>query len=113
MANRLRDCLPGVISDKQSAFVEGRLLIDNALIAFEINYYLRRRRQGRYGVAGLKIDVAKAYDRLEWEFIRKMLEKFGFNQMWIDRVMTCVQTVTYSFIHNGDEFGDVKPEGGP
>ncbi|XP_074377752.1 uncharacterized protein LOC141719274 [Apium graveolens] len=65
MANRLKPCLGDIISDKQSAFIEGRLLTDNALVAFEINHYIKRKTQGQKGVAGLKIDVSKAYDRLE------------------------------------------------
>lgn len=69
LSNRLKPCLGSLISDKQSAFVEGRLLSDNALIAFEVNHYMRRRTQGKSGVAGLKIDISKAYDRLEWGFI--------------------------------------------
>ncbi|XP_074374181.1 uncharacterized protein LOC141714567 [Apium graveolens] len=63
LENRLKKCLPTIISANQSAFIEGRLLTDNALIAFEVN---KRRTQGKNGVAGLKIDVSKAYDRLEW-----------------------------------------------
>lgn len=94
MANRLKVCLPHLISDKQSAFVEGRLLTDNALIAFEINHYMKRRTQGVNGVV-LKIDVSKAYDRLEWCFLEHMLYKFGFNEMWVNRVMICVKTGTY------------------
>lgn len=43
MTNRLKPCLNGIISDKQSAFTEGRLLTDNALLAFEINHYIKRR----------------------------------------------------------------------
>lgn len=107
MENRLKSCLPTLISDKQSAFVEGRLLTDNALIAFKVNHYIKWRTQGANGMANLEIDVSKAYDRLEWDFLEHMLCKFGFNQMWIDRVMKCVKTVTYSYLQNGMEFGEV------
>lgn len=65
MENRLKPCLKDVISDKQSAFIEGRLLTDNALIAFEINHYMKRKTRGKNGVVGLKIDISKAFDRLE------------------------------------------------
>lgn len=78
--NRLKKCLPALVSDKQSAFSEGRLLTDNALIAFEVNHYIRRKTQRVNGIAGLKLDVSKAYCRLEWVFIRNMLMKFGFHQ---------------------------------
>ncbi|KAL8116071.1 hypothetical protein AgCh_022528 [Apium graveolens] len=77
MANRLKKILESIISDRQSAFIEGRLLTDNALIAFEINHYMQRKRQGRTGVAGLKLDISKAYDRLEWSFVRNMMAAKG------------------------------------
>ncbi|XP_074336615.1 uncharacterized protein LOC141673774 [Apium graveolens] len=112
LANRLKICLPSLISDKQSAFVQGRLLTDNALIAFELNHYIRRKTQGGNGVVGFKIDISKAYDRLEWKYLEGMLKKFGFGGMWIDRVMQCVRTVSYSFIHDGVEFGNVLPQRG-
>ncbi|WOH14642.1 hypothetical protein DCAR_0934162 [Daucus carota subsp. sativus] len=112
LANRLKRCLPTLISINQSAFVEGRLLSDNALVAFEINHYIRRKTQGKYGYPGLKIDISKAYDRLEWNFLEGMLGKYGFHQMWISRVMTCIRTVTYSFLQKGEVFGQLNPERG-
>lgn len=63
MANRLEPYLHNLISDKQSAFVEGRLLTDNALIAFEKICNIKRRTQGKNGLDGLKIDVSKADDK--------------------------------------------------
>lgn len=109
MTNRLKTCLGIIISDRQGVFIEGRLLIDNALIAFEINNYMKRRTQGNTGIAGLKLDVSKAYDRLEWAFIRNMMEWFGFHQVWIHRVMTFICSVSYSFLHNLEQFGCVVP----
>ncbi|XP_074325881.1 uncharacterized protein LOC141663935 [Apium graveolens] len=112
MANTLKPCLNDLISDQQSAFIEGRLLTDNALITFEINHFIKRKTQGLNGVAGFKIDVSKAYDRLKWRFIEQMMHKFGFHQLWVDRVMVCIRTVSYSFLHNGEVFGEVKPQRG-
>lgn len=78
LANRLKVSLKSVISDRQSAFIEGHLLTDNAMIAFEINHYMKRRTQGSNGIAALKIDIFKAYDRLEWGFFKKYDEKTWF-----------------------------------
>lgn len=107
LSNRLKPCLDTIISDKQSAFIEGRLLTDNALIAFEINHYMKRLTQGLKGRAAFKIDISKAYDRLEWSFIRSMMEKFGFSAMWIARIMKLISSVSYSFIRDGTIFGEV------
>ncbi|XP_074337775.1 uncharacterized protein LOC141674972 [Apium graveolens] len=97
MANRLKCCLSNLILINQSAFIEVRLLTDNALVAFEVNHCIRRKTQGKYGCACLKIDASKAYDRLGWQFVENMLNKFSFHHIWIDRVMTCIRTVTYNF----------------
>ncbi|XP_074376188.1 secreted RxLR effector protein 78-like [Apium graveolens] len=63
-------------------------------------------------MAGFKIDISKAYDRLEWDFIRNMMVKFGFSELWIARTMKLITSVSYSFIRNGDVFGDITPHRG-
>ncbi|KAL8112353.1 hypothetical protein AgCh_019886 [Apium graveolens] len=112
LENWLKPCLSSIISDKQSAFIQGRLLTDNALMALEINHYIKRKTQGKKGVARLKLDVSKAYDRLEWGFLEQMLAKFGFSGDWIAQVMLCIKTVSYSFIYNVEIFGNIKPRRG-
>ncbi|XP_074352667.1 uncharacterized protein LOC141691812 [Apium graveolens] len=112
MTNRLKPCLQNIVSPNQSAFIEGRLLTDNVLIAYEINHYLHRRTQGKSGVVVLKLDISKAYDRLEWGFVEKMLRKFNFHLVWIDRIMRCMSTVCYSFFRDGKIFGNVRPQRG-
>lgn len=77
-----------------------------------MNHYINRRIQGVNGLAGLKLDVSKAYDRLEWIFFEKMLSKYGFHELWIDRNVTCIKTVIYSFIQHGQVFSDVRPQRG-
>jgi hypothetical protein len=74
----LRDVLPDIITPNQSAFVPSRLILDNILIAYEITHYLTNKRGGDVGYAAIKLDMSKAYDRVEWHFLRDMMVKMGF-----------------------------------
>jgi hypothetical protein len=75
LANRLKGCLEKCVSEEQSAFIEGRSILDNALSAIEVIHALKRKTRGRKRELTLKIDISKAYDKVDWGFIRGMLER--------------------------------------
>ncbi|PRQ56718.1 putative RNA-directed DNA polymerase [Rosa chinensis] len=112
LANRLKPLLDSLISPFQSAFVPGRLISDNSLMAFEVSHCLKRRRSGKVGYCALKLDMSKAYDRVEWVFLEAVMRKMGFGEEWIRWIMDCVSTVSYSFIINGEPRGRVIPSRG-
>ena len=69
LTNRLKQILPQLISPSQSAFVPGRLIIDNVLVAYETLYTMHCRKKGKIGSLALKLDISKAYNRVEWAFL--------------------------------------------
>jgi hypothetical protein len=107
LANRLKLILPQIISLEQTAFVSGRLITDNVLMAFETLHTMATRVSGKEGFMALKLDMSKAYDRMEWDFLESMLRKLGFVDRWINLLMMCVRTVTYSILINGRPYGRI------
>ena len=60
----------------------------------------------------MKLDVSKAYNRVEWPFLRGIMVKLGLPEVWIDRVMKCVTTPTFSVCINGKAYGKISPTRG-
>uniref|UniRef100_A0A803Q1S7 Reverse transcriptase domain-containing protein n=1 Tax=Cannabis sativa TaxID=3483 RepID=A0A803Q1S7_CANSA len=94
------------------AFLPSRLICENIIIGQEIMHSLTHRKSGKLGWMALKLDMAKAFDRVEWVFIRKIMEHFLFPKRFIDLIMACVSSATFSFSLNQQVMGTVKPTRG-
>ncbi|KAL5537605.1 hypothetical protein UlMin_045703 [Ulmus minor] len=100
-----------IISQEQSAFIPGGLISDNAIIGFECLHAIERRKTKKNYMA-LKLDMEKAYDKVEWDFIQRVMDKLGFSTGWINKIMACISSVSYSFQFNGQRFGHLNPSRG-
>lgn len=112
LTRRLKPLLPLLISQTQSAFVTGRSITDNVLITHETLHFLRTSEATKFCSMVVKTHMSKAYDRIEWSFVKEVLHLLGFDPIWINWIMCCIVSVSYSFLINGVPQGLVKPSRG-
>jgi hypothetical protein len=94
LSYRLKNYLPDIISDHQSAFVPGRLITYNILVAYESIHAMKKKKVKR-GLCAVKLDMYKAYGRVEWCYLEKIMLKMGFARRWVEFIMACVSSVRY------------------
>ena len=83
LVNQLKKFLAKAILESQSAFLSGRLISDNVLVAFETLHHLKQKTQGKLGYMALKLNMSKAYDRVECEFLEKTMWHLGLGINWL------------------------------
>ncbi|GKD95568.1 putative RNA-directed DNA polymerase, eukaryota, reverse transcriptase zinc-binding domain protein [Tanacetum coccineum] len=109
IANRVKEGLGDIVSINQSAFVPGRRISDNILLAQELmrNYH-RQRGPPR---CAFKVDIQKAYT-VDWKFLETVLVGFGFHPKMVQWIMVCVSGASYSICVNGNLNGWFKGKRG-
>lgn len=100
IANRIKECLDDIVDSTQNAFIPGRRISDNILLTQEFfkNYH---RNVGKARCA-FKVDIKKAYDSVNWDFLIQSLHLFGFPDRFIGWITECITTPSYSIILNGE-----------
>lgn len=98
LSKRLQPLLDSIFSASQWAFVSGRAISDNILITHKILHYLRRSGAKKHVSMAVKTDMSKAYNRIEWHFLKEVLARIGFHTTLIAWIMECVSSVSYSFL---------------
>ena len=98
--NRLCPFIGDLIGPMQSDFVLGKSTQDNAIVAKEILHYMRKAKDHN-GLIASKINLEKAYDRVDWRYLKFVLSKFGFSSSIINLIMFCVTSSFLSILWNG------------
>ena len=103
LATRLKEVLPQIISQAQSAFLPGRLLAENVLMATDlVKGYNTNNDQPR---AMLKVDLSKAFDSIRWDFILGTLRALSIPEIFINWISQCITTPTFTIAVNGVSSG--------
>ncbi|KAA3482263.1 reverse transcriptase [Gossypium australe] len=102
IANRFQSVIGGCIDAVQSAFVLGKLITDNVILAYEILHTFRQKRTGKKGYMAVQLDMSKAYDRVEWSFVKEVMTRMGFAEKWIELILKYITTATFAININGE-----------
>lgn len=101
LTNWLKPHIHTLILPNQSAFILRRLMTDNIMIAHELLHSMKRKSKGRKETMAIKLDMAKAYDRVEWGYLDATLNTLGFSNHWRKLIMSCVSIISYLVLFNG------------
>lgn len=102
LANRLKTLLPIIISEEQTGFVADRSILDGIIIAQELVHTTQTIKTPSMLI---KTDIQKAYDKVDWTFLCKCLEAFGFSKQWTNLIYNCISTRKISILINGTSEG--------
>ena len=111
LVHRLRPILTNIIGPYQSSFLPGRGTSDNSIVLQEIVHFKRKSKRKK-GYVAFKLDLEKAFDNVNWDFLHHCLKDFGFPDITIKLIMHCVTSPTFSILWNGNKLPPLKPSHG-
>lgn len=94
--------MDSLITSFQNAFIRGRNITDNILITHEVFDTLRKMKGRKKCYGALKIDMNKAYDKVDCKFLEAMLVAMKFSPNWENWILQCVTYVHYTLLVNGN-----------
>lgn len=106
ICNKLRGILPEIVAQNQGGFIAGCFIAHNVMICQDIVRHYNRRNVNPSCM--IKLDIKKAYDSIEWDFVEEVLEAYGFPKQFVMMVMECIRTPMYSLMINGEMHGFFK-----
>lgn len=110
LVNRFKQVIGGLVSLNQSAFIPGRQITDEILLAHElVRGFNRKSRSHRVCI---KVNLQKAYDSVNREFLWKVLANMGFGTRWINWMKQCITAPTFSVLVNGSSAGFIPSSRG-
>jgi hypothetical protein len=103
IADRLASIMPSIVSEEKKGFIHDRNIKDCLCIASEAVNLLHNKSFG--GNLALKIDITKAFDTLDWNFLLKVLKTFGFNEVFCNWIHVILHSAYLSISINGKSHG--------
>ena len=79
------------------------------MIAHETIHVMNNKIKGKVGWIAAKLDMSKAYDRVEWCYLKGIMLKLRFARRWVYMIICCVKSVSYSIMVNGRPSGYITP----
>lgn len=77
------------------------------MVAIEAIHFMKTKTQGNDGYVAIKLDVSKAYDRMDWDYLCQVMDKMGFDDKWIHWMSLCVEFMDYYVLVNGETIGPI------
>ena len=112
LANSMKSMLSSIVSGNQSAFTKSRFIADNVLVAFETMHHISQKQTRKVGDMVLKLDMSKAYDRIEWACLKNIMLRLSFHRKLVVTIMSCVSSVVYFVCINKQPCGPIIPSQG-